>query len=106
MRILKSERTRVSVAILMVVHLVVMMSMVSFASGVNYAENAVKFGLDQAFWVVLAITAFSTIGSLVKRATSGVIISLLTGSILCYLCKNPEVISNLGDKLGSIVFGG
>ena len=28
------------------------MAMVSFASGANYAENAAKWGFEQAFWVV------------------------------------------------------
>ena len=76
-----------------------------FASGANYAENAAKWGFEQAFWVVLFVTLVVAAGAWMKHALSTAIVTVIIGGILAYLCKQPEVISTIGNAVGSRVFG-
>ena len=102
MRLSENTRIRKYIMILLSIQLTLSMAMVSFASGANYAENAAKWGFEQAFWVILFVTLIVAAGAWMKHALSAAII----GGILAYICKQPEVISTIGNAVGSRVFGG
>lgn len=77
-------------------------SMVVFASG-NYGQNGANWALDQIFWV--AIVAF-IVGAAVmaaKKNTIGVVTTLLVGAIVCFFIKNPTTLSDIGEKIMSVV---
>ena len=102
MRLSENTRIRKCITILLSIQLTLSMAMVSFASGANYAENAAKWGFEQAFWVILFVAA----GAWMKHALSAAIVTVIIGGILAYICKQPEVISTIGNAVGSRVFGG
>ena len=66
MKLLENTRIRKCITILLSIQLTLSMAMVSFASGANYAENAAKWGFEQAFWVVLFVTLVVAAGALEK----------------------------------------
>ena len=101
MKLLENTRIRKCITILLSIQLTL-----SFASGANYAENAAKWGFEQAFWVVLFVTLVVAAGAWMKHALSTAIVTVIIGGILAYLCKQPEVISTIGNAIGSRVFGG
>lgn len=72
----------------------------------NYAENAVKYGLQESYWVVLGVTAVVAIGAWIRRSTVAIIVSLIVGGLIAYGCKNPEIISRVGETIGQAIFGG
>lgn len=83
---------------------VMSMTMVSFAS--SYAENGVKWFLDQAFWVVIGVMVFCAIAAYVKHATAAMVTSIIVGGIVAFMCKNPESVIKIGEALGKAVTGG
>ena len=104
MRLSENTRIRKYIMILLSIQLTLSMAMVSFASGANYAENAAKWGFEQAFWVILFVTLIVAAGAWMKHALSAAIVTVIIGGILA--CKQPEVISTIGNAVGSRVFGG
>jgi hypothetical protein len=104
MRLSENTRIRKYIMILLSIQLTLSMAMVSFASGANYAENAAKWGFEQAFWVILFVTLIVAAGAWMKHALSAAIVTVI--GILAYICKQPEVISTIGNAVGSRVFGG
>ena len=106
MRLSENTKIRKYIMILISIQLTLSMAMVSFASGANYAENAAKWGFEQAFWVILFVTLIVAAGAWMKHALSAAIVTVIIGGILAYICKQPEVISTIGNAVGSRVFGG
>ena len=106
MRLSKNTRIRKYIMILLSIQLTLSMAIVSFASGANYVENAAKWGFEQAFWVILFVTLIVAAGAWMKHALSAAIVTVIIGGILAYICKQPEVISTIGNAVGSRVFGG
>ena len=102
MRISENKKVRRVVGLWVTLQLMLSMTMVAYAS--NYAENAAKWGLDQLFWIVLAVTAFALVGAIVRKSTSTMIISLVVGGVVAYFCKNPEKISSIGETIGGAIF--
>lgn len=74
MKLLENTRIRKCITILLSIQLTLSMAMVSFASGANYAENAAKWGFEQAFWVVLFVTLVVAAGAWMK-------VSVLAGGV-------------------------
>ena len=106
-KLLRNDKFKRCVLMVLTIQLVFAMTMMSFASGGgNYAESGVKWFLDQAFWVVIAITVFGAIAGVLKHATSAIIITIIVGGLIAFLCKQPETIANIGDTIGRIVTGG
>lgn len=88
--------------ILMAAMLSLLMTMVCFAA-TNYSENAVKWFLDQAYWVVIGVGIFGAIAAGLKRSVTGVIVILIIAAVLAYLCKNPTFIETLSNEVGNVV---
>ena len=95
-KLLRNDNFKRCVLMVLTIQLVFAMTMMSFASGGgNYAESGVKWFLDQAFWVVIAITVFGAIAGVLKHATSAIIITIIVGGLIAFLCKQPETIANI-----------
>lgn len=101
MKLSKSTK-KMATTILMAAMLSLLMTMVCFAA-TNYAENAVKWFLDQAFWVVIGAGIFGAIVAGLKRSVTGVIVILIIAAVLAYLCKNPTFIETLSNEVGNVV---
>ncbi|MCC2821003.1 hypothetical protein LK537_27285 [Lachnoclostridium pacaense] len=104
MKISENARLRKVITIWLTVQLVLSMAMVSWAS--NYAENAAKWGLDQAVWVVLFITLAVSIGAAMKHATGTMFTTIIIGGLLAFFCKQPEKVIEIGNAIGNKIFGG
>jgi len=99
---LSSNAKKKVTMILMVAILSLLMTMVCFAA-TNYTENAVKWFLDQAFWVVIGAGIFGAIAAGLKRSITGVIVILIIAAVLAFLCKNPTFIETLSNEVGNVV---
>ena len=99
---LSSNAKKKVTMILMVAILSLLMTMVCFAA-TNYTENAVKWFLDQAFWVVIGAGIFGAIAAGLKRSVTGVIVILIIAAVLAFLCKNPTFIETLSNEVGNVV---
>lgn len=105
--LVKNKVFKKCVFVVLVMQIIMMMSMVSLAAGdANYAERAVSWFLDNAFWIVIAVTIFGMITLQLKHATSAMLVTLVVGSIVAFLCKSPETISNIGAAIGEIITSG
>jgi len=98
------NRYRKAIIMVMAMHFVLIMTMTSYAS--DYAKNGVNWLLDQAFWVAIGFMVLGVIVSYVKKATSAMIISIVVGGIVAYICKSPESVIKIGDALSRAVMGG
>lgn len=104
--VLKNNKFRRCVFMILTIQLILSMAMVSFASGGNYAENGVKWLLDQIFWVAIAGTVIGALVAATKKATTALVTTIIVGGIVAYLCKAPETISTIGDVIGRTITGG
>lgn len=77
-------------------------SMVVFASG-NYGQNGANWVLDQIFWAALAIFVIVALVMAAKRNMIGVLTTFIVGSIICYFIKYPTTLSDIGEKIMSVV---
>lgn len=77
-----------------------------FAEGPNYAENGVKWFLDQAFWVIIGIIVWGSIKLFAARAYTPLVILVIVGGLIGGLTKAPTQMAEIGGKLLSIVTGG
>lgn len=77
-------------------------SMVVFASG-NYGQNGANWVLDQIFWAALAIFVIVALVMAAKRNMIGVLTTFIVGSIICYFIKHPTTLSDIGEKIMSVV---
>ena len=77
-------------------------SMVVFASG-NYGQNGTNWVLDQIFWAALAIFVIVALVMAAKRNMIGVLTTFIVGSIICYFIKYPTTLSDIGEKIMSVV---
>lgn len=99
---MKSNKIRTTTTMVIALSLTAMIPLTVYAS--NYAENAGKWVLDQAFWVILVIGIIGAGTAIVKRAyTAGVITAIAVG-VVCYFCKNPEKLSSIGEQLSQTFF--
>lgn len=65
----------------------------------NYAENAGRWVLEQAFWVILVMGIVTASLAIVKRAyVAGCITGIAVG-VVCFFCKNPDKLSSIGEQL-------
>ena len=103
---LKNNKLRRCVFMILTIQLILSIAMVSFASGGNYAENGVKWLLDQIFWVVLAATVIGALVAATKKATTALVTTIIIGGVVAFLCKSPETISTIGDVIGRAITGG
>lgn len=104
MKISDNKSVKRILIVILSIHMVLSMTMIAFAA--NYAENAAKWGLDQAFWIVILITVIVAIGAWLRHATSAMVISVVVGGILAFFCKNPEKVTEIGNALAQTIFGG
>ena len=77
-------------------------SMGVFASG-NYGQNGANWVLDQIFWAALAIFVIVALVMAAKRNMIGVLTTFIVGSIICYFIKYPTTLSDIGEKIMSVV---
>ena len=77
-------------------------SMVVFASG-NYGQNGANWVLDQIFWAALAIFVIVALVMAAMRNMIGVLTTFIVGSIICYFIKYPTTLSDIGEKIMSVV---
>lgn len=101
--LLETLKVRKVLKVWFMIQIIFSMTMVAYAA--NYAENAAKWGLDQAFWIVVIIAIGVAISAWMKHATGTMIVTILIGGLLAYLCKNPEKVTEIGTALGSKIFG-
>lgn len=98
----KREKTKLFIRTWLTLTMISGMTMTCYAG--SYSENAVKWGLDELSWIILIVAISLAAAAAVKRSTGAIITSILIGGILFFLCKNPTVIGEVGDKLGSKIF--
>ena len=77
-------------------------NMVVFASG-NYGQNGANWVLDKIFWAALAIFVIVALVMAAKRNMIGVLTTFIVGSIICYFIKYPTTLSDIGEKIMSVV---
>lgn len=104
MKISKNKNVRKILVVFFTIQMIFAMHMIAYAN--NYAENAVKWGLDQAFWVVIFITIIVAIGAWMRHATSAIVITIIIGGALAFFCKAPDKIIVFGSTLAEAIFGG
>lgn len=106
MRALLNEKKREKAKLLMrtwlTLTMIFGMTMTCYAS--SYSENAAKWGLGELSWLILFAAILVAAGAWVKRSTSGMIIAIIVGAILWYICQHPTVIGDIGNKVGPIIF--
>ena len=72
----------------------------------NFGENIGNWFLDQIYWIALIIVAIGLIGSLIKKAWIGAIISAIGGAIVIAIIVAPEILKTIGENLLNIVTNG
>lgn len=103
MKISSNVRVRKMLMVFLTIQMTLSMAMVTFAA--NYTENAGKWVLDQAFWVVIVVTVLVAIGAWMKHATTAIIMTVIVGGALAFFCKSPELIVEVGSTLAQAIFG-
>lgn len=96
-------RERKAITGAMAITMSVMIPLTAFASS-NYAENAGKWVLDQAFWVILVIGIIGAGTAIIKRAYTAGIITAVAVGVVCFFCKNPDKLSSIGEQLANTFF--
>lgn len=102
----KQKRTMQGKSIMMGIStlaLLISNSMVAFASSGNYGQNGANWVLDQIFWAALAIFVIVALVMAAKRNMIGVLTTFIVGSIICYFIKYPTTLSDIGEKIMSVV---
>jgi hypothetical protein len=69
----------------------------------TYAENGAKWLLDGVFWIVAVGGIFGAGMSAIKRNATGAVGIILAAAIICVFCKNPDVLTNIGNVLKGIL---
>lgn len=87
------------------IYTVAMMIMFSFTVLANntYAEAGAKWILDGIFWIVAVAGIFGAGMSAVKRNATGAVGILLAAAIICVFCKNPDLLTTIGNTLKGIL---
>lgn len=70
----------------------------------NYGKSAGEWILDNLFWVGLVALAIALFKCLISRAWVPAVITGVAGSIILYFMKNPEKLSDIGEKIATTVF--
>lgn len=96
-------RERKAITVVMTMAISALIPLTAFA-GNNYAENAGKWVLDQAFWVILVIGIIGAGMAIVKRAYTAGIITALAVGVVCFFCKNPDKLTSIGESLSNTFF--
>lgn len=98
----KNMKNTMSV-ILCTAALATLFSFTAMATQNTYAENGAKWILDGIFWVVAVGGIFGAGLSAVKRNATGAIGTLLGAALICVLCKNPDLLTTIGNALKGII---
>ena len=83
--------------------MVLIFSFTALASPNTYAENGAKWVLDGIFWIVAVAVIFGAGMSAVKRNATGAVGILLASAIICVFCKNPDLLTTIGNTLKGIL---
>lgn len=75
------------------------------AESTNYGKSAGEWILENLFWVGLVALAIALFKCLISRAWVPAVITGVAGSIILYFMKNPEKLSDIGEKIATTVFG-
>ena len=102
--LMKNERFRKILLMVLTMQFVLMTAMTSYAS--NYAKNGAKFILDEAFWGVIIVMVLVAFGCYVKKATVAMFTTLVVGGVLATVCVIPESVTKIGESLLRAIVGG
>lgn len=75
-------------------------------AGVNFAENAGNWLLDQLFWIGLIVLAIALLGCFAKKNYTGAVITGIAGAVILYFVSNPQKLYTIGEQLGNILTNG
>lgn len=70
----------------------------------NYGKTAGEWILANLFWVGLVALAIALFKCLIARAWVPAVITGVAGSIILYFMKDPEKLSDIGEKIATTVF--
>ena len=98
----KNMKNTMSV-ILCTAALATLFSFTALATQNTYAENGSKWILDGIFWIDAVGGIFGAGKSAVKRNATGAVGILIGAALICVLCKNPDLLTTMGNSLKGII---
>lgn len=107
-KIMRKEGKPYRVLLMAYCSIVLFMSQANVAlasESTNYGKVAGNWFLDNLFWVGLVALAIALFKCLISRAWVAAVVTGLAGSIILYFMKNPEKLSDIGEKIATTVFG-
>lgn len=96
---------KVAVIAMIAVLLLLCMTMPAFAADgdLQTGKNFGEWGLEQIWYIALAICAFMIVKFLVKKAWVQMALFLVLGALCLYLISSPESLKGIGEKLFNMI---
>lgn len=95
---LHNKKNRKILALLMALVLLVgLLTIPAYATTSQIAENGAKVILEWVFWVVVVITIVALVKYIMARNAVGMIITIILGVIVAAICKNPDILTRIGN---------
>lgn len=104
----KTKRAAAGKRLIMLICSVMLMTLCwgNMAFATNYAENFVTGTfLSNLIWVAIAVIISICLMSIVKRNYTGLVITLIVGTIILYFIVNPMKLQDIGSTMGGSIFG-
>lgn len=79
-------------------------TMTVFADPTDVGQNFGQWGMEQIWWVALAVVAFMAVKYLIKKAWVPCGLFVVIGGLILTIIKNPEKLSMIGESFFNIFF--